>query len=91
MGVRSWELGIAYNIVEMRQCDHKNKHTLTRLIFLSKACDSLLVARRVRDCSGILCERFWDNGVRKREMGLWTRLGSGGKLSEQRYSGKPDA
>ena len=52
---------------------------------LPKAQGSLLVACCVRDCSGILCEHFrtTDNGQQT------TVIFERGKISEQRYSGKP--
>ena len=44
----------------------------------------------VRDWSGILCE-IMGIGIRERELDFGTILGSEEKLSEQRYSGQPDA
>ena len=56
---------------------------------LPKARGSLLVARCVRDWSGILCE-IMGIGIRGRGIGFRRIFGSGEKWSEQRYSGKPD-
>ena len=58
---------------------------------LPKARGSLLVARCVRDWSGILCELFRTtvNGQRTTVNGFFFERGE--NRSEQRYSGKPGA
>ena len=51
------------NIVETRQCDHKNKHTLTRLVFLLcrwfYVCELHCFLRRINDDVCIRLVRFY--------------------------------